>query len=106
MVKIFKNFKKKEWGLLLLAIIFIVISDRMEMTMPEYMSEITVLVQTPGSEMSEILTAGIKMLLYALGSLVATVATSVCAAGLATGLGATLRGRMFHKVQDFSMEEI
>lgn len=56
--------------------------------------------------MSEILTAGVKMLLYALGSLVATVATSVCAAGLATGLGATLRGRMFHKVQDFSMEEI
>lgn len=46
MVKNFKNFKKKEWGLLLLAIIFIVISVRMEMTMPEYMSEITVLVQT------------------------------------------------------------
>ncbi len=106
MIKIFKNFKKKEWGLLALAIVFIVISVWMEMTMPEYMSEITVLVQTPGSEMSEIIIAGLKMLLFALGSLVATVATSVCAAKLASGLSATLRGRMFHKVQDFSMEEI
>ncbi|MGM9664315.1 MAG: ABC transporter ATP-binding protein [Eubacteriales bacterium] len=106
MIKIFGNFKKKEWGLLALAILFIVLSVWMEMTMPEYMSEITVLVQTPGSRMSEILTAGVKMLLFALGSLLATVATSVCASGLAAGLGETLRGRMFHKVQDFSMEEI
>lgn len=106
MIKILKNFKKVEWGLLVLAIVFIVVSVWAEMTMPGYMSEITVLVQTPGSEMAEILTAGAKMLLYALISLAATVATSLCAARLAAGLGATLRGRMFHKVEDFSMEEI
>lgn len=106
MIKIFKHFQKKELLLAVVAVAFIVVSVWMEMTMPEYMSEITVLIQTPGSEMSEILTAGAKMLLYALGALVATVATSVCSAKLAAGLGATLRSQMFHKVQAFSMEEI
>ncbi len=106
MIKILRKFKKQEWGLLGLAIVFIVISVWAEMTMPEYMSEITILVQTPGSTMSEILIAGLKMLLFALISLFATVATSVCAAKLAAGLGATLRGLMFHKAEEFSMEEI
>lgn len=106
MLKIFKNFKKQEWTLVGLALVFIVTSVWAELTMPEYMSEITVLVQTPGSEMSDILAAGGKMLLYALISLAATVCTSICSARLATGLGATLRGKLFHKVQSFSMEEI
>lgn len=106
MLKIFKNYTKKDLALIILAIAFIVISVWMELTIPEYMSEITMLVQTPGSKMSDILAAGGKMLLYAMGSLVATVVTSICAAKLATGLGATLRGRLFHKVQSFSMEEI
>lgn len=106
MLKILKNFTKKDLALVAVAIAFIVVSVWMDLTMPEYMSEITVLVQTPGSEMSDILLAGGKMLMYALGSLVATVVTSICAARLATGLGATLRGRLFHKVQSFSMEEI
>lgn len=106
MLKIFKNYTKKDLALVILAIAFIVISVWMELTIPEYMSEITMLVQTPGSKMSDILAAGGKMLLYAMGSLVATVVTSICAAKLATGLGATLRGRLFHKVQSFSMEEI
>ncbi|MGM9607636.1 MAG: ABC transporter ATP-binding protein [Oscillospiraceae bacterium] len=106
MRKLLKNFTKKDWAYAVLALAFIVVSVWMDLTMPEYMSEITMLVQTPGSKMSEILSAGGKMLLYALGSLAATVATSICAARLATGLGATLRGRLFHKVQSFSMEEI
>ena len=106
MIKILKNFTKKEWVLIGIAIVFIVISVWMDLTIPDYMSEITMLVQTPGSEMSEILLTGGKMLLYALGSLAATVIVSVCAARIAAGLGLTLRGRMFHKVQSLSMEEI
>lgn len=106
MLKILKNFKKQEWSLIILSVVFIFTSVWAELTMPEYMSEITVLVQTAGSEMSDILIAGGKMLMYALISLIATVATSICASKLATSLGATLRGRLFHKVQSFSMEEI
>ncbi len=106
MLKILRNLKKKEWLLILAAVCFIFIAVWAELTMPDYMSEITMLVQTAGSEMSEILVAGAKMLMYALISLAATVCTSICSAKLATGLGATLRGKMFHKVQSFSMEEI
>lgn len=106
MLKILKNLRKQDWGLIVLSIALIVLSVWAELTMPEYMSEITMLIQTPGSEMSEILTAGGKMLFYALISLLATVATSICSAKLATGLGAVLRGKLFHKVQSFSMEEI
>lgn len=106
MIKILKNFTKKEWAYIGIAIVFIVISVWMDLTIPDYMSQITLLVQTPGSEMSEILIAGGKMLLYALGSLVAAVITSLCAARIAAGLGFTLRGKLFHKVQSFSMEEI
>lgn len=106
MGKILKNLNKKEWALVLLALAFIFLSVWAELTMPEYMSEITKLVQTQGSAMSEILTAGVKMLAYALISLVATVLTSVCASSISTGLGAELRGKLFNKVQSFSMEEI
>jgi ATP-binding cassette subfamily B protein len=106
MLKILKNYEKKDWALAAVALVFIVLSVWMELTIPEYMSEITVLVQTPGSEMSDIFIAGGKMLLYAFGSLVATVIISVCAAKLAMTLATTLRGRLFHKVQSFSMEEI
>ncbi len=106
MLKIFKKFKMKDWALIFASVAFIIVSVWAELTMPEYMSEITVLIQTPGSEMSEVLAAGAKMLGFALISLLATVCTSVCASKLATDLGATLRGDLFHKVQSFSMEEI
>lgn len=106
MIKLLKNLTKKEWGLAFLAVVFVVITVRMELAMPEYMSEITMLVQTSGSTMSDILTAGGKMLLYALGSLAASVAVSICASRISSGFSATLRSRLFRKVQSFSMEEI
>lgn len=106
MLKMLKNLKKQEWMLAALACAFIVLQVWLDLTMPEYMSEITSLVQTPGSEMREILLAGAKMLLCALGSLAASVVTTVCAAKIAVGYGGTLRGLLFQKVQSFSMEEI
>ena len=106
MLKLFHNFRKKEWILAGVSLLFIVVQVWMDLTMPDYMSEITMLVQTPGSEMAEILAAGGKMLLFALGSLAASAVTAVCAAKIAAEFSATLRGRLFRKVQSFSMEEI
>jgi ATP-binding cassette subfamily B protein len=106
MLKILKKFRKKDFALAAFAVVFIVLSVWMELTMPEYMSEITRLVQTSGSKMSDIFIAGGKMLAYAFGSLVATIIISICAAKLAMELGSILRGELFHKVQSFSMEEI
>ena len=106
MIKLFKNLRKQEWGLITLALVFIVAQVWLDLTMPDYMADITRLVQTDGSTMSEILTAGGKMLLCALGSLIAAVFTAICASKIATSFAAIIRGRLFSKVQSFSMEEI
>jgi len=106
MLKLFRKFKKKDIALILVAIVFVFVTVWAELSMPEYMSEITVLVQTEGSKMSEILTAGGKMLLYALGSLGASIIVSICASRLSASFGATLRKDLFHQVQTFSMAEI
>lgn len=106
MLKIFKNFKMKEWILFSVSVVFIVSQVWLDLKLPDYMSEITRLVQTPNSEMSEILTAGGWMLLCALGSLVASIIVASLAAKIASELSCTLRFKIFDKVQSFSMEEI
>ena len=106
MLKILKYFTKKEWTLSGCALLFVVTQVWLELTMPDYMSQITVLVQTPGSAMSDILYNGGMMLLCALGSLVASVLTAICTARIGSNFAAILRDRMFNKVQSFSMEEI
>lgn len=106
MLKLFKNLRKQEWALVFGAVVFIVAQVWLDLKMPEYMAEITTLVQTPGSTMGEILTSGGKMLACALGSLVSAVTTAVCSAKIASSFGGTLRDKMFRKVQSFSMEEI
>ena len=106
MLKLFKSLRKKEWILAAVSLIFIVGQVWLDLTMPEYMAEITMLVQTEGSTMQEILSSGGLMLLCALGSLAASIITAVCSAKIAADFGGTLRGKLFSKVQSFSMEEI
>ncbi len=106
MRKLLKNLSGREWGLAFLAFLFVLLQVWLNLTMPDYMSEITTLVQTEGSEMSAILTAGGKMLLCALGSLLSAVATTICAARISATFSADLREKIFNRVQSFSMEEI
>ena len=106
MLKIFKNLRKREWSLVALSLVFIVIQVWLDLKTPEYMAEITTLVQTEGSAMADVLIAGGQMLLCALGSHISSVATAVCAASIASSFGGILRGKLFSKVQSFSMEEI
>lgn len=106
MMKLMQNFTKKECILAAISIAFIVVQVWLELTMPDYMSEITKLIQTEGSKMSEILTSGGMMLLCAFGSLAASVVTAICASRISAVFGGTLRAKLFRKVQSFSMEEI
>lgn len=106
MLKILKKFTKKEWALSCVAFALILVQVWCNLTMPDYMSEITQLVQTEGSAMADILAAGGKMLLFALGSLLSAAATVVCAAVISANFSANLRGQLFDRVQSFSMEEI
>lgn len=106
MIKILKNFKAKEWLILLISVMFIMCQVWLDLKLPDYMSEITKLVQTPGSEMSEIAKSGGFMLLCAFGSLISSVTVACLAAKVATELSARLRGKVFDRVQSFSMKEI
>lgn len=106
MVKLLKKLTWKDFILAAVAFVFIIVQVWLSLTMPDYMSEITKLVQTKGSKMNDILIAGGKMLACALGSLLAAVCTSICASKISSNFSANLRGKVFHKVQSFSMEEI
>ena len=106
MKTVFQNLKKTDWLLAAVCLAFIALQVWLDLKTPDYRAEITTLVQTAGSTMGEILSAGGMMLLCSLGSLAASVVTAICAARIAATLGATLRGRLFSKVQSFSMEEI
>lgn len=105
-IKILKYLKPKEWLLAGVSLIFIVVQVWLDLKMPEYMSEITQLVQTPGSEMKDIWIAGGYMLLCALGSLAGAVIVGYFAAKIAASFSARLRSMLFNKVESFSMEEI
>ena len=106
MVKLLKKLTWKDFILAAAAFVFIIVQVWLSLTMPDYMSEITKLVQTKGSKMNDILIAGGKMLACALGSLLAAVCTSICASKISSNFSANLRGQVFYKVQSFSMEEI
>lgn len=106
MIKILKYFKKTEWLQVALCLVFVIGQVWLDLKLPDYMSEITMLVQTEGSAMSDIWSAGGYMLLCALGSLVASIIIGYFAARLAATLSYRLRMGLYNKVEAFSMEEI
>ena len=106
MLKLFKNLKKKEIIGIIISIVLVVFQVWLELTMPEYMSTITRLVQTEGSEMSEIIKNGVMMLSCALGSLISSVIVCFLAAYIASGFAQNIRTKIFNKIQSFSTSEM
>lgn len=106
MIKLLKNLPKRNWLMMLFAIGFVVLQVWLDLTIPDYMADITALVQTDGSKMADIMAAGGKMLLCAFGSLAATVVVAIISSRIASDFSAVLRAKLFNKVQGFSMEEI
>ncbi len=106
MIKIFKRLKAAEWIQAVVSLAFIVAQVWLDLKLPDYMSEITTLTQTPGSRMADIWLAGGKMLLCALGSVIAAVIVGFFAARIAASFSQRLRSLLFNKVASFSMEEI
>lgn len=106
MLRILKHLRWKEWLLVAACVVLIVGQVQLDLALPDYMSEITRLVQTEGSQMSDILLVGGKMLLCALGSMLLTVCTTFFTAQIASRFSARLRDEMYRKVVGFSNEEI
>ena len=106
MFKIIKYLKSKEWLQFAVSLVFIITQVWLDLKLPDYMSEITMLVQTPGSTMSEIWRQGGLMLLCALGSVASAIIVGFFAARIAASFSQRLRSMLFSKVDSFSMEEI
>lgn len=106
MLKMFRHLKKRDWLYALVSLVFIIIQVFLDLKMPDYMSEITTLVQTGGSQIRDILTVGGFMLLCALGSLAAAFTVGHFVAKIAAGLSMTLREKVYEKTMSFSSEEL
>ena len=106
MFKLIKNFGKREWIYSLLVILFISGQVWFDLRMPDYMSKVTVLVQTEGSKMSDILINGGYMILCALGSLILAVLVGYLVATMSASFSAKIRKMLFNKVEELSLNEV
>ena len=106
MIKLLKNLRKREIIYALICITLVASHVWLELRIPDYMSGITRLVQTEGSKMSEILAQGGMMILCAFISLVCNIITVFFAARVASGFSATLRKKIFEKVENMGIAEV
>ena len=106
MLKLLKKLTKKDYFFIFISFILIFAQVYLELKMPDYMSEITVLVQSEGSKMSEILKNGGYMLLCAFGSLVSAIIVGYFIANVAASFSLITRRRLFKKVQNLATHEV
>ena len=106
MFKLFKDFSKKDIFYIILCILFIVVQVWLDLKLPDYMSEITVLVQSEDSTLNDILIQGLYMLGCAFGSLISAVIVGYFSPMIAADFSLDLRKQIFRRVEDFGTEEI
>lgn len=106
MIRLLKNLTKREFFIAVICFILIFAQVWLELKMPDYMSEITMLVKTEGSEMIEILKNGGYMLACAFGSLITAIITGYLAAQISSTFSMKVRKKVFDKVEDLSMQEV
>ena len=106
MLKLLKELNKKDWFFAFISFVLIIVQVWLELKMPDYMSEITKLVQTKGVLMSDILTQGGYMLLCAFGSLVSAIIVGYLISNIAASFSMRTRKSLFEKVENLSMEEV
>ena len=106
MIKLLKEFNKKDYFLIFVCSLLIVFQVWLDLKLPDYMSSITKLVQTEGSKMSDVLSQGSYMLLCAFGSLISAFIVGYLTSYISSTFSQKIRKSLFSKVQSFSMEEI
>ena len=106
MFKLFKNLTKKEVMFMIISSLLIIFQVALELKMPDYMSQITVLVQTEGSSFNDILLNGTYMLLCALGSLASAVITGYLIAEITSKFSLNTRNKLFNKIIGLDMEKV
>ena len=106
MIKLFKNFKVKDYVVIFISVVLIFMQVWLDLKMPDYMSEITILVKTEGSKMADILRNGGYMMVCAFGSLVSSIFVGYLIANLSASFSLTLRKKLFDKVLSLGLNEV
>ena len=106
MIKLFKNFTKKDVFLIIICVILIALQVYLDLKIPDYMKEITTLVQTTGTKIGDVLLQGVYMLICAFGSLLSAVFVGYLSSLISATFSKNVRKKVFEKIQSFSMEEI
>ena len=106
MIKLFKNLEKKDYIIMFFVAVLVILSVYIDLKLPEYMSDITKLVQTENSTMKEILKSGLYMMLCAISSLICTIIVGYLTSLLSARFSRNIRKRIFEKVESFGIAEI
>ena len=106
MFKLLKNFSKKDILVIILSILLIIFQVWLDLKLPDYMSEVTRLVQTEGSTVKDVIEQGMYMMMCAFGSLISAIIVGYLVANTAATLSRNIREKLFDKVSSFNMEEI
>ncbi len=106
MFKLFKRITAKESGLIILTILCVWLTVYLELEVPTYMSEITTLLQTPGTTTGELWVPGLKMLGLSFASLFSLVIAGFVSSRMASSYTTRLREDIFNRVLDYSDSEI
>ncbi len=106
MFKLLKNISKKQWFFIIISFALIVSQVWLELKMPDYMSEITILVQSEDSEMKDILINGGYMLACAFGSLLSSIIVGYLISNISATFSMKVRKKIFNKVENLSMHEV
>ena len=106
MLKLLRKMRRREWTMAILCAVLILGQIYFDLSLPDYMSNLTVLINTPGSTMSDILNTGLEMLGCTLASAVLAVICGYLTARVAAGYGYSIREEVFHKIADFGQQEM
>ncbi len=106
MIKLLKKMKPREWGMAIVCAVLVLGQIYFDLRLPDYMSDLTVLIKTEGSTVADVVRTGLPMLGCTLASAALAVAAGFLAAKTAAGLSFTVREELFHKVAAFGQEEM
>lgn len=106
MFKLLKNMRRRELVMALLCAILVVGQIYFDLSLPDYMTQLTTLIKTPGSTTSNIVNVGVQMLGCTLASAILAIGAGFLAARTASGFSFTVREKLFHHVMNIGSQEM
>lgn len=106
MLKLLHNLRRREWTMAAACAVLILGQIYFDLSLPDYMSDLTVLIKTPDSTLADILHTGLEMLGCTLASAVLCVICGYLTAKVAAGFSFSVREAVFRKIADFGQQEM